>query len=112
MGGLVIRQLIAKHRPANLGSVVMLGTPNNGSEMADWLHKKWVYKKIFGNASGQELTTTACTAFNKTLPRSDYDLGVIAGNTRIADIFNKLTGSKIRGTSDSQGYATHLPCSW
>ena len=42
MGGLVIRALLHKERPANLGKVVMLGTPNAGSEIADYLAlRRW-----------------------------------------------------------------------
>lgn len=35
MGGLVTRAYIAKYRPARLAGVVMMGTPNSGSEVAD-----------------------------------------------------------------------------
>src|SRR3712207_3821481 len=37
MGGLLARAYITRHRPANLGRVVMLGPPNQGSEVADLL---------------------------------------------------------------------------
>lgn len=37
MGGLVTRVYLSRHRPARLGRVVMLGTPNGGSEIADLL---------------------------------------------------------------------------
>ena len=37
MGGLLARVYIARHRPKRLGRVVMLGTPNSGSEIADRL---------------------------------------------------------------------------
>jgi triacylglycerol esterase/lipase EstA (alpha/beta hydrolase family) len=35
MGGLLARVYIARYRPDRLGCVVMLGTPNGGSEIAD-----------------------------------------------------------------------------
>src|SRR6478672_4832823 len=34
MGGLQARIYVARHRPKRLGRVVMLGTPNGGSEIA------------------------------------------------------------------------------
>lgn len=48
MGGLVARAYIAKHRPARLGRVVMLGTPNSGSEVADLLRGSLPYRKFYG----------------------------------------------------------------
>ncbi|SCB27361.1 Alpha/beta hydrolase family protein [Bradyrhizobium shewense] len=78
MGGLVARAYIAKHRPARLGRVVMLGTPNSGSEVADLLRGFLPYRKFYGPA-GLELTTTPATAPN-ALPAIDYPVGVIAGS--------------------------------
>ncbi len=81
MGGLLIRQLLATYRPPNLGRVVMLGTPHQGSEVADFLVKypiaRQLYRKFFGIA-GAELTTTAVKQhFQQSI---DYPLGIIAGN--------------------------------
>jgi triacylglycerol esterase/lipase EstA (alpha/beta hydrolase family) len=77
MGGLVARRLIQQDRPANLGRVVMLGTPHRGSEIADFL-KGWpLYKKFYGPA-GQELTTDHQA--RKFPDRDiDFELGAIAG---------------------------------
>jgi len=78
MGGLVARAYIARHRPARLARVVMLGTPNSGSEVADLLQGFLPYRAFYGPA-GLELTTTPATAPN-TLPAIDYPVGVIAGS--------------------------------
>jgi pimeloyl-ACP methyl ester carboxylesterase len=78
MGGLVARAYIARHRPARLARVVMLGTPNSGSEVADLLQGLLPYRAFYGPA-GLELTTTPATAPN-ALPAIDYPVGVIAGN--------------------------------
>jgi pimeloyl-ACP methyl ester carboxylesterase len=78
MGGLVTRAYIAKYRPDRLAGVVMLGTPNGGSEVADLLRGSRLYRAFYGPA-GLELTTTAATG-SDALPAVDYPVGVIAGN--------------------------------
>ncbi|MBR0994261.1 alpha/beta fold hydrolase [Bradyrhizobium japonicum] len=75
MGGLVTRAYIAKYRPKRLASVVMLGTPNGGSEVADLLSGSRLYRAFYGPA-GLELTTARPMAF----PAVDYPVGVIAGS--------------------------------
>jgi len=81
MGGLLTRVLLMKYRPERLGRVVMLGTPNKGSEVADFLREVNLYRKIYGPA-GQQL----CTHDNEILsilPPVDYEVGVIAGSRAI-----------------------------
>ena len=56
MGGLLARVYIARYRPKRLGRVVMLGTPNSGSEIADRLKNFGAYRAFFGPA-GQQLGT-------------------------------------------------------
>ncbi|WP_405049735.1 esterase/lipase family protein [Rhizobium sp. 1399] len=46
MGGLVIRAMLKDYRPSNLGRVVMIGTPNNGSQVADFLKKCRCIKQL------------------------------------------------------------------
>ena len=76
MGGLVTRAYLARYRPDRLGGVVMLGTPNGGSEVADLLIGSRLYRAFYGPA-GLELTTANRS---DALPAVDYPVGVIAGN--------------------------------
>ena len=81
MGGLVVRAVLNKYRPENLGRVVQLASPNKGSEVADLLQENWLYQTFFGPA-GQQLTTDQA-GMDKILGEVDYELGVIAGNSTI-----------------------------
>jgi pimeloyl-ACP methyl ester carboxylesterase len=83
MGGLVARALVARNRPAALGRVVMLGPPNQGSEIADLLAGTRLYQR-YGPA-GEQLTTYH--AFRPA--RVDFPLGVIAGD-RALDLLGWL----------------------
>ncbi len=79
LGGLVIRRLLATHRPAQLGKVIMLGTPNNGSEMADLAYRLHV-DRIFLGKVGRFLCTRRTVDDEALLGPVDYPLGIIAGN--------------------------------
>ncbi|MBR0753989.1 alpha/beta fold hydrolase [Bradyrhizobium jicamae] len=85
MGGLLARAYLAKHRPPRLGRVVMLGTPNGGSEIADRLKDLKAYRAFFGPA-GQQLGTKRDAAMVALLPAIDYPIGIIAGNRSIYPI--------------------------
>ncbi|MGJ4947876.1 esterase/lipase family protein [Bradyrhizobium sp. HKCCYLS20291] len=78
MGGLLARVYMARHRPARLGRVVMIGTPNGGSEIADRLQNVGLYRAYFGPAGLQLVTTKNLTL--ASLPPADYEIGVIAGS--------------------------------
>jgi len=82
MGGLLARVYIARHRPERLGRVVMLGTPNSGSEIADRLKNFGAYRAFFGPA-GQQLGTQRDEAANALFPPIDYPVGIIAGNRSV-----------------------------
>nr|WP_155262181.1 alpha/beta fold hydrolase [Bradyrhizobium sp. BR2003] len=85
MGGLLARVYLARHRPARLGRVVMLGTPNGGSEIADRLKNLAAYRAYFGPA-GQQLVTRRDAATSALLPPIDYCAGIIAGNRSVYPI--------------------------
>ena len=84
MGGLLTRVYVARYRPARLGRVVMLGTPNGGSEVADLLRGLSLYRAFYGPA-GQQLTTTQDDSLT-SLPPPDYPVGIIAGISSIDPI--------------------------
>jgi pimeloyl-ACP methyl ester carboxylesterase len=85
MGGLLARVYIARYRPIRLGRVVMLGTPNSGSEIADRLSHFRPYRAFFGPA-GQQLGTQRDGAVNALFSPVDYPVGIIAGNRSIYPI--------------------------
>jgi triacylglycerol esterase/lipase EstA (alpha/beta hydrolase family) len=81
MGGLLTRYYIHRYHPKNLGRVVMLSTPNTGSEFADKLKStpilRSLYKSIYGPA-GQQLSIDHHHPDTIT-----YPLGIIAGTRSI-----------------------------
>jgi pimeloyl-ACP methyl ester carboxylesterase len=85
MGGLLARVYIARYRPKRLGRIVMLGTPNSGSEIADRLKNLFAYRAFFGPA-GQQLGTQRDAAIEALFPPVDYPVGIIAGNRSIYPI--------------------------
>jgi pimeloyl-ACP methyl ester carboxylesterase len=90
MGGLLIRAYLKKYRPQNLGRVVMVGTPNYGSEVADKLKNLTLYKMLYGPA-GQQLTTSQ-EAFSDIFTTDKFELGIIAGNKSIDPISSWIIG--------------------
>jgi hypothetical protein len=92
-GGLVIRAMLKNYRPSNLGRVVMVGTPNNGSQVADFLKKVPLYKTAFGPA-GQQLVTDQ-SSFAHIFSPVDFELGIIAGTRTIDPVSSLIIGSHI-----------------
>lgn len=82
LGGILVRSYFSRHAPdAALGRVVMLGPPNQGSEVVDRLRGWWVFKKVNGPA-GQELGTDAASTPNRLGP-ANFTVGIIAGHRSI-----------------------------
>jgi triacylglycerol lipase len=79
MGGLIVRRFLARTRPENLGRVVMIATPNQGSEVADRTREvSWVRAMIGLNLAH---LGTGPDARWRLLPVAvDYPVGVIAGS--------------------------------
>lgn len=78
MGGILLRCYLKSHEIKNLKSLVMITPPNKGSEVTDFFHKIFVYKRRYGPA-GQQLGTKQIKQLE--LPDSlAYNFGVIAGS--------------------------------
>ena len=81
LGGIIVRSYFSRHHDPRLGRVVMLGPPNQGSEVVDRLRGWSVFKKINGPAGG-ELGTDAASVPRK-LGAVTFEVGVIAGDRSI-----------------------------
>jgi pimeloyl-ACP methyl ester carboxylesterase len=96
LGGILVRSYLARHAVANLGRVVMLGPPNQGSEVVDKLGGWRLFKKINGPA-GNELGTDTNSVPNK-LGTANFCVGIIAGNRSI----NWINSCLIPGRDDGK----------
>ena len=88
MGGIVVRYYLKSHQLPNLGRVVMLGPPNQGSELVDVLKENFVFELVNGPAGAQ--LGTGPESLPLQLGAVTFDLGVIAGNTSLNPVFSKM----------------------
>jgi triacylglycerol lipase len=88
MGGILVRGWIAKYQPENIGRVVMLAPPNQGSEIVDVFGDLSLYQTLTGPA-GLQLGTDKGNVMSQFGP-VDFELGVIAGNRSLNPLFSSL----------------------
>ncbi|MCW8906851.1 MAG: alpha/beta fold hydrolase [Sedimenticola sp.] len=88
LGGILVRYYYSHHSPENVGRVVMLGPPNQGSEVVDNLKDVPGFALLNGPA-GRQLGTG-----ESDIPRSlgpvNFELGVIAGTRSINLLLSTL----------------------
>jgi len=95
MGGILVRQYLSKHKINELNKVVMLGPPNNGSEVVDKLINFPGFSFINGDA-GMQLGTSKFSVPN-ILGSADFNLGIIAGNQSVNFFLSTLIPDKDDG---------------
>jgi len=96
LGGIMVRSYFQRHTLARLGRVVMLGPPNQGSEVVDELGAWSLFSRLNGPAGG-ELGTGVCSTPNLLGPVA-FELGVIAGDRSI----NWINSLMIEGNDDGK----------
>ena len=96
LGGILVRSYLARHTIPNLGRVVMLAPPNQGSEVVDKLGRLFLFKWING-PSGNELGTGKNSTPNKLGP-ANFPVGIIAGDRSI----NWINSLLIPGSDDGK----------
>ncbi len=99
MGGILLRQYLQKNSLETIGRVVMLGPPNQGSEVVDKLGQ-YQFFKIFNGPAGVQLGTSndSVPVSLGSWPAKSGDLGVIAGKQSI----NLFLSYLIPGSDDGK----------
>lgn len=103
MGGILVRYYLAKNAVPELGRVVMLAPPNQGSQLTDQLRDEAWYRWLLGPAAQQ--LGTGKDGVPRTLGPVDYPTGVIAGN--VHHPVDGWLAEKIPGVDDGKVAVDH-----
>jgi len=99
LGGILLRQFLSNNTIENMGNAIMLGPPNNGSELVNAFRSytltKWLFDKVNGPA-GKQLGTQNNNR-PKELGAVNFRLGVIAGNVSYNPLFSKVFNGESDG---------------
>lgn len=96
LGGILVRSYLSRHSVPELGRVVMLAPPSQGSELVDVLGD-WALFQFVNGPAGRELGTGADSVPIRLGPVS-YPVGVIAGDRSI----NWINSLLIPGADDGK----------
>jgi pimeloyl-ACP methyl ester carboxylesterase len=92
LGGLMVRAYLQNNKVDKLGRVVLLGTPNKGTEAADHFSNSWLMEILGPTAKA---LGTDDESFPKSLKAPYYPVGIIAGEVK-----SKFNDSVIPGKDD------------
>ncbi|ESP63011.1 Lipase [Smithella sp. ME-1] len=96
LGGIVLRHYLAGHPSINLGRVVMLSPPNQGSELANIFQENSLIT-FFGGPVIKQLGTCPTSIPNQLGPVYG-EVGVITGDKSLNPLFSYLIPGKDDGT--------------
>jgi predicted alpha/beta hydrolase family esterase len=96
LGGILLRHYLSENTIDTLGRVVMLGPPNQGSQLADYI-KTISFTHKFQPLAGRQLGTDQ-HSIPKKLGAVNFELGVIAGNRNIRPIITHAIDGASDGT--------------
>ncbi len=96
LGGILVRHYLSTKNIPELHRVIMLGPPNQGSEVVDSLRDVPGFEALNGPA-GMQLGTSS-TDIPRQLGPVDFELGVIAGTQSI----NLILSTYLPGTDDGK----------
>ena len=96
LGGILLRYFLTLHTIDRLGRVVMLGPPNQGSEVVDHL-RDWPGFGLINGEAGYQLGTGQDSVPNR-LGGAGFEVGIIAGTRSV----NPLLSMLIPGPDDGK----------
>ena len=111
LGGILVRQYLSKNTIEKLGRVVMLGPPNQGSEVVDSLRNAPGFEQMHGPA-GLQLGTDA-KSVPKVLGAANFEVGVIAGTRSVNPVLSRMLpgqndGKVTVGNTKLEGMTGHI----
>lgn len=95
LGGIIARSLLSSEIPWQVGKVIMLAPPSNGSEIVDWSKKHPLIHYVLGPA-GRDLASDGAPYHLPVFP-PHIDAAAIMGKRNSIPVFKKILGTENDG---------------